>query len=187
MLEVTKLDIPEVMLLKTRQFGDDRGWFSESYNKQRFADAGITHDFVQDNHSYSAEAGVLRGLHFQTGDFAQTKLVRVLRGSIFDVAVDIRHGSPTYGKWVSAIISAENFTQILVPRGFAHGLLTLEPDTEVMYKVDAHYDKASDMGIRWDDPDIGIDWPTTTPPQLSEKDTVHPGLAESDVHFTYDG
>ena len=136
-MRVNDLGLGGVLEIIPRKFGDARGFFSETWQRQRFADAGATIDWMQDNQSFSAEPGTLRGLHFQVAPFAQDKLIRVLRGSIFDVAVDIRSGSPTYGKWVSKILSAETFNQLLIPKGFAHGFLTLEPDVEVLYKVSA--------------------------------------------------
>ncbi len=157
-LKVESLAIPDVKLLTPARFGDDRGFFSETFHAQRFKDAGIAADFVQDNHSRSSQKGTVRGLHFQAPPFAQAKLVRVLRGSILDVAVDARKGSPTYGKWVSAMLSADNGVQIFVPRGFLHGFLTLEPDTEIAYKVDNYYSKECDGAVRWNDPALGIDW-----------------------------
>ncbi|MCE7027790.1 dTDP-4-dehydrorhamnose 3,5-epimerase [Jiella avicenniae] len=185
MLEVTPLAIPEVLEIKPRKFGDDRGFFSETYNAQRFADAGVSMPFVQDNQSFSAAKFTLRGLHYQTPPFAQDKLVRVLKGAILDVAVDIRHGSPTFGQWVALEVSAKAFNQILVPKGFAHGFLTLEPDTEVFYKVSAPYSGDHDRGIRWDDPEIGVEWPLGgEAPILSDKDKVAPTLSETPVIFT---
>lgn len=170
-LIVESLAIPDVLLLTPARFGDRRGFFSETYNNERFRSAGVTADFIQDNHSYSAPAGTVRGLHFQAPPFAQAKLVRVVRGAIVDVAVDVRKGSPTYGQWVKAELSAENGVQIFVPRGFLHGFATLQPDTEIQYKVDAPYSKTHDGAVRWDDPDLAIDWgigPSTA--TLSEKD-----------------
>lgn len=186
-LEFESLAIPDVKLIRPRKFGDSRGFFSEVHNENAMRDAGLDIHFVQDNHSWSEAPGVLRGLHFQTPPSPQAKLVRVVRGSIFDVAVDVRKGSPTYGRWVSAEISAENWTQILVPRGFAHGLLTLEPNTEVLYKVDGFYDGSADSGLIWNDPDIGIVWPTGTEPQLSEKDGKLQRFADWDSPFVYEG
>ncbi|MBO0661030.1 dTDP-4-dehydrorhamnose 3,5-epimerase [Jiella sp. MQZ9-1] len=186
MLEVIPLAIPDVLEIKPRKFGDDRGFFSETYNAQRFAEAGLSMPFVQDNQSFSAARLTLRGLHYQTPPFAQDKLVRVLKGAILDVAVDIRHGSPTFGAWVALHVSAKAFNQILVPKGFAHGFLTLEPDTEVFYKVSAPYSGEHDRGIRWDDPQIGIDWPLDGgTPVLSDKDAVAPTLEETPVIFTH--
>lgn len=177
-----------VQLLRPRRFGDSRGWFSETWNKERFAAAGLKLEFVQDNHSLSGQVGTLRGLHFQTSPFAQDKLVRCLKGRIFDVAVDIRKGSPTYGQWVGRVLSAENGEQLLVPVGFAHGFMTLEPDTEVAYKTSNYYDKSSDSGLMWNDPDIGIQWPLeTAAPILSEKDQKQPSLRDFDSPFAYDG
>ena len=172
-LKVESLAIPDVLLLTPARFGDSRGFFSETYNAERFKSAGVTADFIQDNHSYSAPVGTVRGLHFQAPPFAQAKLVRVLRGAIIDVAVDVRKGSPTYGQWVKAELSAENGVQIFVPRGFLHGFATLQPDTEIQYKVDAPYSKAHDGAVRWDDPDLAIDWGIDqTVATLSEKDAV---------------
>jgi dTDP-4-dehydrorhamnose 3,5-epimerase len=184
-VQVDSLAIPDVKIIRPKKFGDHRGFFSETYSKPAFEAADLHLDFVQDNHSLSAASGVLRGLHFQLPPFAQDKLLRVVRGRIFDVAVDIRHGSATYGQWVSAEISAEEWNQILVPIGFAHGFVTLEPDTEVIYKVTAPYAPEHDRGIAWDDPDLGIAWPLEgIEPTLSEKDTRHPRLADLPVHFS---
>lgn len=170
-LKVEALEIGDVKLITPVRFADDRGFFSETYNAERFRAAGIAEEFVQDNHSLSRAAGTVRGLHYQSPPFAQAKLVRVVRGAILDVAVDVRKGSPTYGKWVKAELSAENGTQLLVPRGFLHGFVTLEPDTEVLYKVDAPYSKAHDGAVVWNDPDLAIGWgidPAAA--TLSEKD-----------------
>ncbi|WP_420563976.1 dTDP-4-dehydrorhamnose 3,5-epimerase [Thalassobaculum sp.] len=184
-MQVESLAIPDVKILTPKRFGDPRGFFSETYNKAAFAEHGLSLDFVQDNHSMSQAVGVLRGLHFQTPPFAQDKLVRVVKGRIFDVAVDIRQGSPTYGNWVGAEISAEAWNQILVPVGFAHGFVTLEPDTEVIYKVTAPYAPENDKGLAWDDPAIGIDWPLNgATPTLSDKDTKHPKLADLPAYFS---
>ena len=184
MVEVRTLDLPGVLEIVTPKFGDARGFFSETWNASRWAEAGIALDFVQDNHSYSAPAGVLRGLHFQTPPFAQDKLVRVMRGAIFDVAVDIRAGSPTFRRWAGATISAQKWNQLLIPKGFAHGFLTLEPDTEVVYKVTAPYSAAHDRAIRYDDPAIGIDWPLAgLELTLSDKDKGAPLLSETETGF----
>ena len=178
-MEVVSLAIPEIKIIRPRKFGDHRGFFSETYSKRSFEAAGLHHDFVQDNHSLSAEVGTVRGLHFQLPPFAQDKLVRVVKGAILDVAVDIRKGSPTFGKHVSAVISAEAWNQILVPVGFAHGFCTLEPDTEVIYKVTNFYSAEHDRGLLWNDPDLGIDWPVAADKaQLSDKDHRNPRLAE---------
>ncbi len=184
-MQVESLAIPDVKIITPRRFGDHRGFFSETYSKPAFEAAGLDLDFVQDNHSLSASVGVLRGLHFQVPPFAQDKLVRVIRGRIFDVAVDIRRGSPTYGRWVGAEISAAAWNQILVPVGFAHGFVTLEPDTEVVYKVTAPYAPEHDRGLAWDDPDLAIAWPLDgIEAILSEKDTRHPRLADLPAVFT---
>jgi len=178
-----------VRIIELKRFGDARGWFTETYSERAYDALGITCRFVQDNHSYSAPAFTLRGLHFQTPPFAQDKLVRCIRGRIFDVAVDVRNGSPTYGHWVSTELSAENGRQLFVPVGFLHGFLTLEPDAEVVYKVSAPYAPANDGGIAWDDPDIGVEWPLPhgVSPELSGKDAAQPRLADWVSPFDYDG
>lgn len=184
-MDVQPLMIPDVRLLKPTKFADDRGFFSETYNKRQLGVAGITGEFVQDNHSLSRAKGVVRGLHFQTPPYAQDKLVRVVKGSIFDVAVDIRIGSPTYGRHVTAILSAENWHQLWVPKGFAHGFCTLEPETEVIYKVTAYYSQECDKGLAWDDPALGIEWPVTDDAALlSEKDRRHPVLSKLPEYFS---
>jgi dTDP-4-dehydrorhamnose 3,5-epimerase len=176
------------MLLSPRRFGDARGWFMETWSAVRAASQGIDVDFVQDNHSYSAAVGTVRGLHFQRPPHAQAKLVRCLRGAIIDYAVDVRSGSPTYGRWVSAELSAENGHQLFIPIGFAHGFVTLRSDTEIAYKCSDIYAPDCDGGLAWDDADIGIDWPLpATGPVLSDKDRVLPGLAMFDSPFAYDG
>ncbi|WP_416355162.1 dTDP-4-dehydrorhamnose 3,5-epimerase [Aureimonas phyllosphaerae] len=186
MLDVRKLDIPEILEIVPRRFGDDRGFFSETFNRARLGENGIEIDWMQDNQSYSAEAFTLRGLHYQEPPFAQDKLVRVLRGRILDVAVDIREGSPTFARWVALELSADAFNQILVPAGFAHGFLTLEPDTEVFYKVSAPYSGAHDRSIRFDDPDIAISWPLRgRHPVLSAKDEAAPRLADIRTPFRF--
>ena len=178
-LKVEALEIPDVKLVTPSRFGDQRGYFSETYNAQRFVAAGIDAVFVQDNHSYSALAGTVRGLHYQAPPFAQAKLVRVLRGAILDVAVDVRSGSPTYGKWVKAELTAENGVQIFVPRGFLHGFITRAPDTEIAYKVDSYYSKECDGAVRWNDPDLSIDWETgSLEAILSEKDLEAPAFKD---------
>lgn len=185
-MQVRRLAILDVLEIVPQKFGDDRGFFSETYSAQKFRDAGIALDWVQDNHSLSRAKGVLRGLHYQAPPAAQDKLVRVIRGKIFDVAVDIRHGSPTFGKWVSLIVSADDWNQILVPKGFAHGFVTLVPDTEVIYKVSTPYAPEHDRNIRWDDPDIGIDWPLEgASPVLSPKDAKAPALSGLDTGFQF--
>jgi len=183
-LKVESLAIHDVKLVTPARFGDDRGFFSETYNVQRFKDAGIEADFIQDNHSLSAQRGTVRGLHFQAPPFAQAKLVRALRGAVLDVAVDVRKGSPTYGKWVSVELSAKNGVQIFVPHGFLHGFITLEPDTEVAYKVDNYYSRECDGAVRWNDPALGIDWGITAAEVvLSEKDAAAQSFAEFDSPF----
>ncbi|WP_431305286.1 dTDP-4-dehydrorhamnose 3,5-epimerase [Sediminicoccus sp. BL-A-41-H5] len=178
-MKITPQSIPDVLLIEPNRFGDARGFFSEVWKRSALAAAGLTADFVQDNHSLSREAGVVRGLHFQRPPTAQGKLVRVVRGRILDIAVDIRQDSATYGQHVACELSAENWQQLWVPRGFAHGFMTLEPDTEVLYKVDAEYDRATDAGILWDDPALGIKWPVLPGGViLSDKDRNAPRLAE---------
>ena len=185
-LEVRPLEIEAVKIIRPPRFGDDRGFFSETYNKRAFAEAGIEIDFVQDNHAYSAQPNTVRGLHFQTPPYAQDKLVRVVRGAILDVAVDLRSGSPTYGQHVSAVISAEKWNQILVPIGFAHGLRTLEPDTEVIYKVSNFYAPEHDKGLLWNDPELKIDWGLDeAQAHLSDKDRQQPRLADLPDYFKY--
>ncbi|HHW38557.1 MAG TPA: dTDP-4-dehydrorhamnose 3,5-epimerase [Bacillales bacterium] len=168
-----------VYILEPPVFNDNRGYFLESYNKRILEQVGIENDFIQDNHSFSKNAGVLRGLHFQLSPKAQTKLVRVCTGAIFDVIVDIRKGSNTYGQWISVILSEENKRQALIPKGFAHGFCTLVPNTNVIYKVDEYYDPKFDRGVIWNDPDIGIDWPVSNP-ILSDKDRKLPLLKNID-------
>lgn len=182
MTEVRKLDIADVLEIAPKKFGDDRGFFSETYKHAELLDHGVSLNFVQDNQSYSAVCGVLRGLHYQLPPFAQDKLVRVIRGRIFDVAVDIRRSSPTFGKWVGLEISAQKWNQILVPKGFAHGFVTLEPDTEVVYKVTDVYSPEHDRNIRFDDPTIAIDWPVSADAViLSAKDAAAPLMANAEL------
>lgn len=181
-MEARSLDLDGVFEISPRKFGDDRGFFSETYNAKSFAEAGTDLNFIQDNHSYSAAKGVVRGLHYQLPPFAQDKLVRVTRGAILDVAVDIRKSSPTFGKWVALEVSAEKWNQILVPKGFAHGFMTLVEDTEVIYKVTNYYSPEHDRSIRFDDPAIGIDWPLpSSGVQLSDKDQKAPLFADAEV------
>jgi len=186
MLDVRRLEIPDIVEIIPAKFGDERGFFSEVYNGKRLRAAGLSFEFVQDNHSLSNQVHTLRGLHFQVPPRAQGKLVRVLKGAVLDVAVDIRAGSPTFGKWVSIELSADKWNQVLIPIGFAHGLLTLTPDTEVFYKVTDFYSKDHDRGIRWDDPDLGIDWRLGgAVPLLSEKDRRLPRLREISSPFSF--
>lgn len=173
----------DLILFKGKVFADSRGWFSESYNKQNFKEMGIIVDFVQDNHSFSAKKGTLRGLHFQLAPKAQSKLVRCTRGAILDIAVDLRKGSDTYKKWWSYTLSATNQYQLFIPKGFGHGFVTLADDTEVQYKVDEHYSREFDRNIRYDDPELSIDWGVNHP-ILSEKDMAAPRLVDSDVNFS---
>lgn len=181
------MTVPQLIVPK--RFGDARGWFTEVYAEPSFAARGIDCRFVQDNHSLSVPRFTLRGLHFQTPPHGQAKLVRCIRGRIFDVVVDVRAGSPTYGRWIGATLSADNGHQLFVPVGYAHGFLTLESDCEVSYKVSALYAPECDGGIRWDDPTIAIDWPMPAGvlPELSAKDAVLPLLAEFASPFPYDG
>ncbi|HEV7310999.1 dTDP-4-dehydrorhamnose 3,5-epimerase [Sphingopyxis sp.] len=175
-------------LLHIPRFGDERGWFSETYNARRLADAGISDRFVQDNHSHSVRAGTIRGLHFQAPPHAQAKLVRCASGAIWDVAVDIRSSSPTYGRWVGAALTAAGGEQLYVPVGFAHGFITLTDDVHVLYKASETYAPAAEGAIAWNDPELAIDWPLgTNDPLLSPKDVVAPGLSHCDVAFTYTG
>ncbi len=179
-----------ICLLRPRRFEDDRGWFSETWSRRSFAAAtGIDVDFVQDNHSLSRQPYTLRGIHFQRPPRAQAKLVRCVRGRILDIAVDLRKGSPTYGTWQGVELSAENGLQFYLPAGYGHGFLTLEPDCEVVYKVDDVYAPDCDGGIVWNDPEIGIDWglPAGATPVLSPKDAGLPRLADFDSPFSYDG
>jgi dTDP-4-dehydrorhamnose 3,5-epimerase len=176
--------IPEVKIVSPKKHGDHRGFFSEVYNAKAWAEAGLDYAFVQDNHSYSAEVGVIRGLHFQLEPYGQTKLVRVAKGRILDVAVDLRRGSPSFGRHVAVELSAANWRQLLVPVGFAHGFCTLEPDCEVLYKVTNLYSPAHDRGLAFDDPSLGIDWGIDlTKAVLSEKDRKHPRLADLGAQF----
>jgi dTDP-4-dehydrorhamnose 3,5-epimerase len=176
-----RLEIPEVVLIEARQFGDARGFFAETYKHSEFAAHGIAATFVQDNWSHSAR-GVLRGLHYQKQPQSQGKLVMTVRGSIFDVAVDIRQGSPAYGKWVAEVLSADNLRMLYVPEGFAHGFCVLSEEADVLYKVTAEYALELDRGIIWNDPQIGIEWPTQEP-LLSEKDAALPLLRDADNDF----
>jgi dTDP-4-dehydrorhamnose 3,5-epimerase len=184
MLTITPSSIKAVKIITPKLFRDARGVFRETYNRERFFENGISLDFVQDNQSCSFAAGTIRGLHFQSSPAAQDKLIRVLRGSILDVAVDLRRSSPTYGKWVATKLSAHDGQQKLVPIGFAHGFCTLEPDTHVLYKVTAYYSPENDLGIVWDDPDLAIDWPVQPGKAvLSEKDARLPHFKSLPVYF----
>ncbi|CAN0653713.1 dTDP-4-dehydrorhamnose 3,5-epimerase [Nitratireductor aquimarinus] len=181
-MEIRRLELDGVVEITPAKHGDDRGYFSETYNKARLAEHGVDLDFVQDNQSYSARKGVLRGLHYQLTPRAQDKLIRVLKGRIFDVAVDIRRASPTFGKWVGVELSEEKWNQLLVPKGFAHGFVTLEEHTVVAYKVTDFYSREHDRGIRFNDPDLNIDWPLdAVEVQLSDKDANAPSLVNAEV------
>jgi dTDP-4-dehydrorhamnose 3,5-epimerase len=185
-LNVESLAIPEVKLVTPQKFGDARGFFSETWQQDRFAAAGIPGPFIQDNHALSTQRGVLRGLHLQIPPSAQGKLVRVVRGAIWDVAVDVRHGSPTFGKWVAAELSADNWRQLWVPVGFLHGYCTLTEVTEVIYKVSGPYDRSAERGVIWNDPDLALPWPVAADQVLlSDKDKILPRLADCPVWFTY--
>ena len=187
-LELVSLDIPDVKRIIPRRFRDERGWFSESYSARAFAEHGLELTFVQDNHSYSHVRGAVRGLHFQAPPHAQAKLVRVTRGRVRDVAVDIRRGSPTYGRWVSADLSAEGGEQILVPEGFLHGFATLEPDCEVQYKVTKDYAKQAEGGVLWSDAALAIDWGVASSDAvLSEKDAAAMRFADFQSPFVWQG
>jgi dTDP-4-dehydrorhamnose 3,5-epimerase len=178
-MQLTTTVLDGVKIITPKKHGDARGFFSEVYSSLAWEQAGLRFTFVQDNHSFSAAIGTLRGLHFQTPPFAQDKLLRVTRGRIYDVAVDLRVSSPTFGRHVGVELSADNWRQFLVPVGFAHGFVTLEPDTEVLYKVTAPYSPAHECGVAWNDPALGIDWPLTAiSPVLSERDAKWPVLAE---------
>lgn len=186
-MEIIPQAIPEVLLLKPKKFEDSRGYFCETYNEGRAKDAGLPLHYGQDNQSLSRKVGTVRGLHFQIGEMAQAKLVRVLKGRILDVAVDIRKGSPTYGQHVKAELSASGMEQLFVPVGFAHAFCTLEPDTEVFYKVTNLYSPAHEMGILWNDPDLGIDWPVKAEDAaLSDKDIKLPRLKDIPDVFHYE-
>ena len=177
--------INDLYVIETDVFGDYRGWFTETYNKQKYKELGIDVEFVQDNHSMSLEIGTLRGLHFQNEPFAQTKLVRCTKGKIYDVAVDLRKGSSTYLKWFGIELTEDNHLQLFVPKGFAHGFVTLTEHAEVQYKVDNYYPKEHDRSIKFDDPKIGVEWGIENP-ILSEKDKNAPSLENSDVNFIYE-
>jgi len=183
-IDLTPTELTGVLIIEPRRFGDDRGLFCETYNRRDFAEAGIDAEFIQDNHAFSAEAGTLRGLHFQAPPAAQAKLLRVPRGAVMDVAVDIRRSSPTFGRHVAVVLSAENWRQLFVPRGFAHGYCTLEPDTHVVYKVDGYYSREHEGGLLWHDPELAIDWGVgDKPPIVNDRGAAWPPLAELDAPF----
>ena len=184
-MQVEKLAIPDVLKITPRRFGDHRGFFAETFSARAYAEAGIRDTFVQDNHSLSAQVGTVRGLHFQAPPHAQAKLVRCGRGAIFDVAVDVRKGSPTYGQWVGAELSADNGAQLYVPVGFAHGFATLLPDSEIVYKCSDYYAPETEGALIWNDSDVGIEWPDFGTAILSEKDAIAPTLAEFESPFVW--
>ncbi|MGM8211571.1 dTDP-4-dehydrorhamnose 3,5-epimerase [Virgibacillus sp. W0430] len=184
-MKVLNTKLPGVKILEPKVFTDNRGFFMESFNEKTFTAHGLDYGFVQDNHSLSTEKGVIRGLHYQLNPMAQTKLVRVITGAIYDVAVDIRKGSPTFSEWVGVELSGDNHRMLLVPQGFAHGFCTLTDHTHVQYKVDAYYCAENDRGIRWNDPTLAIQWPVSKP-ILSEKDRNQPFLKEATINYTYE-
>lgn len=183
-MKIINTDIKDVIIIEPKVFGDKRGWFTETYSKEKFKDLGVDIDFIQDNHSFSSEKGTLRGLHFQLNPKSQSKLVRCTKGSMLDIVVDLRFGSPTYKKWIAVELTEENKKQLLVPKGFAHGFVTLTEGVEVEYKVDEYYSPENDRSIRYDDPEIGINWGVSNP-ILSDKDLNAPLLKDSDVNFNY--
>ena len=185
-MNIINLDIPDVKILKPARHKDQRGFFSEVYSRPTLSAAGLELEVVQENFAFSVQQNTVRGLHYQAAPYAQDKLIQVVRGAIFDVAVDLRRGSPWFGQYVSAEISADNWHQILVPVGFAHGLCTLEPDTAVIYKVTAPYSPEHEGGVRWDDPDLNIPWPVNAQDAvLSDRDQALPFLAELDTPFEF--
>lgn len=185
-MEFIKTELEDVVIIVPAVFGDHRGWFMETFSQTWLKEIGLDITFVQDNQSFSGTKGTLRGLHYQLDPKAQTKLVRCTKGSIFDVAVDIRKGSPNFGKWVGVELSAENKKQLLVPKGFAHGFMTMTEDVEVQYKVDEMYAPECDRGILWNDPSIAIEWPMDIQPVLSAKDENAPLLKDAENNFIYE-
>lgn len=181
-MKFTKTKLDGVVIIEPDVFGDHRGFFMESWSQKKMEEAGLFYNFVQDNHSMSSVKGTLRGIHFQKCDKAQAKLVRCVRGAVLDVAVDLRHDSPTYKQWEAVVLSEENKKQLLIPRGFGHGFVTLTDEVEFLYKADNYYAPEAEGGIRWDDPDIGIDWGIVNP-ILSDKDNENPYLKDLEVLF----
>jgi len=184
-MNIFETNIKGILVVEPKVYGDHRGWFMETYSQTKLEEAGINLNFVQDNQSFSATKGTLRGLHYQLNPKAQTKLVRCTKGSIFDVAVDIRQGSPSYGQWFGIELTAENKKQLLIPQGFAHGFMTLTDDVEVQYKVDELYAPECDRGIIWNDPSVRIEWPIDIAPVLSDKDKNAPLLKDADNNFIF--
>lgn len=184
-MNIIKTNVLDVYILEPKVFGDHRGWFMETWSLRTMEEAGLHYNFIQDNQSFSEKKGTLRGLHFQKGNDAQAKIVRCGAGAVLDVAVDLRVGSPTYKQWAAVELSAENKRQLLIPRGFAHGFLTLTDNVEFLYKADNYYAPQSDRGIRWDDPEIHVEWKWEDP-IISEKDANSPLLKDSDVDFVYE-
>ncbi len=184
-MKITKTAIPDILLIEPRRFGDARGWFMESWSRDKMRELGVDIEFVQDNHSFSAPAGTLRGLHYQAPPHAQDKLVRVARGAVWDVAVDVRRGSPTFGKWVGQELSAENGLQLLIPKGFLHGFATLTDNVEFLYKCSDIYAPEVDGAVAWNDPDLAIDWKIAPEAvTLSDKDRNAPAFADWESPFT---
>jgi len=181
-MKLIETELKDLYIIEPKFIADSRGWFEESWSKRDMEEAGLFYDFVQDNHSYSKEKGTLRGLHFQRGDAAQAKLVRCVRGEILDVVVDLRKSSPSYKKWISVVLSEENKRELMVPRGFAHGFVTLSEDVEFLYRVDNYYNPGAEAGIRYNDPELNIDWGIDNP-ILSQKDAVAPYLSDYGVLF----
>lgn len=181
-MKIKRTKLEGVLIIEPDVFGDPRGFFMESYSKTKFEQLGLEFDFVQDNQSLSVQPGVIRGLHYQLHPKAQTKLVRALTGALYDVVVDIRKGSSTFGEWIGVLLSEDNKRQLLVPKGFAHGICTLVPHTQILYKVDQFYSPEHDRGILWNDPDIGIEWPVSEP-ILSAKDQGQPLLKDAEINF----
>lgn len=184
-MRIIETEVKDVFIIEPQVFGDNRGWFMESWSRQTMEEFGLNYEFVQDNHSFSAQKGTLRGIHYQKGAYAQAKLVRCIRGAVLDVAIDLRYGSTSYKKWTAVELSAENKRQLLIPRGFGHAFLTLTDDVEFLYKADNFYASEADGGIRWNDPEIGIVWPIENP-IMSDKDKTSPFLRDSDVKFVYE-
>ncbi len=184
-MQLKETNLKDVYIIEPRVFGDHRGWFTETWSKKDFEAAGLYYDFVQDNHSFSAKKGTLRGLHFQRGEASQAKLVRCVKGAILDVAVDLRHESPTYKQWTSVELTADNHLQFMIPRGFAHGFVTLTDDVEFLYRVDNYYDPSTEASIRYDDPELGIDWGfgNGEKPVLAAKDEAAPYLKDYGILF----